>query len=63
MIKFCEKQLLRKAHGISGNGSHALYPVFETLPSECRFGCPACKTNRKNASFIPVTINLFNDVK
>ena len=32
VTKFCEKQMLRKAHYISVDGSHVLYPVFETMP-------------------------------
>ena len=47
------------------NAYYSLYlcPVFGTMPLRCRFRCPACKTNHKMSSFIPVTINLFNDLK
>ena len=41
IIKFCEKQMLRKARSISVDGrSHVLYPMLETMPSGRRFKCP-----------------------
>ena len=48
ITKFYEKQMLRKAHSISVDGSHVLYPMFETMLLERHFRCLMCKTNRKN---------------
>ena len=60
---FGKKQVLRKTCSILVDESHILSPMFHTMPSGHRFRCPACKTNRKKSSFIPVAISLFNDAK
>ena len=58
IIKFCEKQVLRKSHSVLVNGSLVLYPMFETISSGRRFRCPTHQTNHKESSFIPVAIIL-----
>ena len=55
--------MLRKAHYISVDGGHVLYPMFETMLSGRRFSCPVCKTNHKKSSFTSVAISLLNDAK
>ena len=63
ITQFCEQLILRKARSILANASHALYPMFDTLPSGRRFRCLSCKTNRKKLSFIPAAISRLNSVK
>ena len=58
--QFCEQQVLRKARSILALDSHAMYPLYESLPSGRRFRCPTCKTNRRKFSFIPVSVRLLN---
>ena len=43
----CEQQTLRTARRIRQEPSHALFPVFEWLPSGRRPCCPGCRTPRR----------------
>ena len=63
ITQVCKQQVLRNARSILANDSHALYPMFDTLPSGHSFKCLSCKTNRKKLSFIPAVISLLNNVK
>ena len=63
IIQFCEQHILRKARSVLANDSHALYPMFDTLPSGRSFRCLSCKINRKKLSIVPAPISLLNNVK
>jgi len=47
------------ACSILGDSTHALFPAFEQS-SGLRFRCPACKTQRRRATFVPNSILLLN---
>lgn len=57
-----EQQASGLARRILSDTTHTLYPAFERLPSGRRFCCPACKTQRRRATFVPNAVLLLNSM-
>jgi len=57
-----EKQLLLKANKINNNNTHILYNEYIILPSSRKFRTIISKTIRKRHSFIPISVQLLNDM-
>lgn len=54
------QQTLRQAVKIINDPSHILHPAFQWLPSGRRLRCPACRTERRKATFVPKAVLLYN---
>jgi len=57
-----QQQASGLARCILSDSTHALFPAFERLPSGRRFRCPACKTQRRRATYVPNAILLLNSI-
>ncbi len=55
-----DQQTLRLASKIIKDPSHVLHSAFEWLPSGRWLRCPACRTQRRRATFVPKAILLLN---
>ena len=56
-----ERLAVNKATKILADDTHILHGEYILLPSSRRFRTTTCKTNRKQLSFIPMSIRLLND--
>ena len=58
-----ERNLLRKAHAVSGDDSHPLNSEFQLLPSGQRYRVPRGRKVKFRASFVPSAINRLNNAR
>ncbi len=60
LTQIYDQQTLRLASKIIKDPSHVLHSAFEWLPSGRRLRCPACRTQRRRATFVPKAMLLLN---